>query len=192
MSDVSIKGKDHQNTPYRRITRRGKRMAGFTLLDILITVAILGILAIIAVPTLGYYKDRNTRDIVANDLANDLRFARNQATQSANAAVVCPSANGKTCGTDWDQGWIVYRPGYDVSDPLSAQVHAILRQHDALSRGRHVASEGAAGHSGVAFDSGGFRIGPTRRLRVTQDNLERSVPLTIEPNGIVRVGAPEG
>ena len=80
-----------------------------TLVELLVALAVIGILAAIATPTL---RDAilNARMVsMVNDTMADLNIARSEAVKRNAPIVLCPSANRSTCaGTDWRTGWIVF------------------------------------------------------------------------------------
>jgi len=75
----------------RKFDRVRSRERGFTLPEVLVVIAIIGILAAIAIPTWqSVIRDRQL-DSAANQLASDLRLANNRATnQLTNYIVVLP------------------------------------------------------------------------------------------------------
>jgi type IV fimbrial biogenesis protein FimT len=66
--------------------KRCTRQAGFTMIELMVTMVIVGILAVIAIPAFGEQLARRRLEGVATDLSTDLQFARSQAV--ANNGVV--------------------------------------------------------------------------------------------------------
>jgi len=64
------------------------KSAGFTLLEIMIVVAIIGILAAIAVPSYQDMLERNRLKQAAEGLKSDMQFARTEAIKRSNNVVV--------------------------------------------------------------------------------------------------------
>lgn len=77
---------------------------GFTLLEAMITIAIIGIIAALAVPSYQDMLERNRLKEAAESLANDIKFARTEAIkQSANVTLTVNADNncyGIATGTD--------------------------------------------------------------------------------------------
>ena len=92
------------------VTRnRGSCETGFTLIDLMISVAIIGILAAISVSAYSNYVLETRIMGETNNLANTLHQARIEAATLSEPVSVCPSNDGATCtGSPWQEGWIVF------------------------------------------------------------------------------------
>ncbi|WP_305804939.1 GspH/FimT family pseudopilin [Stenotrophomonas sp. YIM B06876] len=83
---------------------------GFTLIEALITVAILSVTLAIAAPSLSEFSRRQRGIAATNLLVTHLHLARTHAVTHRATTSVCPSADMSTCiaGSDWSSGWIVF------------------------------------------------------------------------------------
>ncbi|QSI75637.1 GspH/FimT family pseudopilin [Niveibacterium microcysteis] len=83
---------------------------GFTLVELMITVTILGILLALAAPSFSDVLARQRIAGAASDLSSDLMLARIEASRRGGRVSLCPSADGVACGAvgDWSRGWIVF------------------------------------------------------------------------------------
>ncbi len=96
------------------------RHTGFTLFELMIGLAIMGILVSLAVPSFQDY-GRNTRVIAAqNDLVTALNYARSEAIRRSTPVTVCATSNFTTCaaGTFWVNGWLAFSDGSGVAGAL--------------------------------------------------------------------------
>ena len=93
-----------------------ERPAGFTLLELMVTVAVAAILVVVGVPGFTSFVQNNRAATHANELVTAFALARNEAIRRGAATVVCSSTDGATCagGNDWTVGWIVRTAGGQV------------------------------------------------------------------------------
>lgn len=82
--------------PARRATH--PRARGFTLLELVVTVAVLAIALGIAVPSFQGITNRNRLTSVANELVAAVQLARMEALRRNERVVVCPTTDGSACG----------------------------------------------------------------------------------------------
>jgi type IV fimbrial biogenesis protein FimT len=85
------------------------RQSGFTMVEMIMTVAVGSILLTIAIPSFRYVTNSNRIAAEINGLLGDLQFARSEAIKEGVSVSVCVSSNGTACaGTNtWQNGWIV-------------------------------------------------------------------------------------
>ena len=88
------------------------KVSGFTVLEMLVAIAIIGILTVIALPSVGNMVTRIRMDGKINAVTSALNFARSEAVKRGQTVAVCPGTTA-TCGTgiNWSSGWVVSLPG---------------------------------------------------------------------------------
>jgi len=101
-----------RNVPYVRIARKS---AAFTLVELMVTLAIIGILATWAVPAIRSMFMNNSMVSATNGLMADLIYARSEAVKRNSAVSICPSSNQTSCilptsasSDNWSTGWIIF------------------------------------------------------------------------------------
>lgn len=101
-----------KNTLLRGIWKRQLSgwQSGFTLIELIITLAIAGILLGIAVPNFITFVQNSRLTSQANDLVTALNYARSEAIKRGVRTTVCSRATDATCAgsTTWDTGWLVF------------------------------------------------------------------------------------
>ena len=80
--------------------------AGFTLVELMVTVAVLGILAAVAVPAMTGLINSNRLSGTAGEMTASLQLARSEAMRRGSRVRICGSTDGASCGGDWSR-WIV-------------------------------------------------------------------------------------
>ena len=107
-----------------------KHSSGFTLLELVIIIGILGITMAIAAPSLGIMIKNNRISSDVNDFVAALQFAKSEAAARISPVTICKrdtTGTGCVAGGDWQQGWIVFS---DVNGDASVDAgEPILLNH---------------------------------------------------------------
>lgn len=93
----------------RKVERSAQN--GFTLIEIMVVVAIVAILVMLATPSWQELIANNRSRTAVNDWIASTQFARSEALRTNARVTVCKSSNGTSCGTSgatgFEIGWIV-------------------------------------------------------------------------------------
>lgn len=148
-----------------QLPRAHAKTAGFTVVELMITVAVVAILTAIAWPSFRDFMHRNAVTGQANQVLASLQYARNEAVSRSYPTAVCASASTSNSPPSCDGsnlfegGWFVWRdsslsgtPAFDTKDELLrvTQPQTGISMH----------SFGGSGSANlIAFDQRGAVIG---------------------------------
>jgi type IV fimbrial biogenesis protein FimT len=101
------------------------RQSGFTMVEMIMTVAVGAILLTVGIPSFRYITNSNRIAAEINGLLGDLQFARSEAIKEGQNVTVCMSKAGLTCdttGNAWNSGWIVYSNPTGSTTPAAGSI----------------------------------------------------------------------
>ncbi len=165
------------------------RVAGFTLVELLVSVTVMAILLAVTVPSFKATV-MNSRIAAQTDaFANALNYARNTAVSQNVNVMTCPAgaAGSTVCGANWQSGWIIVRQPAGGGNVL-LQSFFTAPNDPVLS---NVAIAGVAANS-VTFDSRG--IATTQANFKTCDNRGATFARSVEvlPTGFIQTSTTMG
>ena len=88
-----------------------RKTAGFTLIELMVVLAVAGVIAAFTIPMLTQFIRANRIAGAATELSQSLWTARDAAIRSAVPVVMCISSDGQSCATgglEWQQGWVSF------------------------------------------------------------------------------------
>ncbi|MGQ5490309.1 GspH/FimT family pseudopilin [Thauera sp. ZXT1-4] len=141
---------------------------GFTLIEMMMTVAIMGIIATIAAPSFVEMIRNNRVTSATNEVLLSLQLARAEAIKQRRTLTVCSGASACTNSADWSGGWIV------------SNSDGVIRVWDARA---NLSITGPAG--GVIFSADG-RGGAAETVTISSDSVSRTIDITPTGRASVR------
>jgi type IV fimbrial biogenesis protein FimT len=99
----------------RRLTR------GFTLIELMITVAIAAIVIAIGIPSFKEFIDNTRSNTLSEEFSTAMNYARTEAIKRARRVSICASTDSNSCGSDWTKGFIVF-VDYATADNAAAPI----------------------------------------------------------------------
>ncbi|WP_237060495.1 GspH/FimT family pseudopilin [Microbulbifer sediminum] len=165
---------------------------GFTLIELMVTIAVLAIVVSIAAPNFATMINNNRSAALGEELAGAFNFARSEAVKRGDRVSICASNDGATCSAagTWDQGWIVFSDSATTDSAAAPVVSAVLRRWEAPQGDAAIAVTQAAATNFVRYTQLGT-LGRSSQVTVTSSvsgckgNAART--MTIGPAGLINV-----
>lgn len=115
----------------QRTRRSGlnRQLPGFTLLEALVVLALLGVLLALAAPSLSGLRQSHQMQSQAEQLLGSLMLARSEALRRQQRVTVCVRGASDVCAGEgsWAQGWLVFVDGND--NAMREATEVVLQSH---------------------------------------------------------------
>ena len=122
-----------------------KSIRGFTLIELVMSIAIVGILLTVGIPSFIALITNNRIVSQTNDFISDLAHARAEAVRRNTRVTICRSNTGTSCvpSSSWRDGWIVFTDQQVIGrGAYSSASETLLRVHSAMPTGMTLAVSG--------------------------------------------------
>jgi type IV fimbrial biogenesis protein FimT len=147
-----------------------KGAGGFSLIELMVTIAIVAILVAVAFPSFEGSIRNNRLASATNEMLASLSLARMEALRNPEGAVLCATADGTTCGNDWNSGWMVFIDVNGDGAPGGVNDRVV---HYVQGKDRMIVNSSSAGGAAFAnrirFDNRGRIDQHTRTLTLQPD-----------------------
>jgi type IV fimbrial biogenesis protein FimT len=163
-----------------------KRNLGFSLIELMVTLAVLVILITIAIPSFTSMIQNNRSATLASSLVTALNIARSEAVKRNALVGLCPSSNGATCmaAPDWTVGWIAQQNGGAIIQAWSApDLGAVITQ--------------GGGAAAIQFNGSGRMTAPAAAVTISSrypsctGQQQRQIRISITGRvGVTRIACP--
>jgi type IV fimbrial biogenesis protein FimT len=125
-------------------------MAGFTLVELIVGVALVAILLTLAVPSFQNLTSNNRITSHTNELVMAINMARSEAVKRNVRVILCRSANptdaAPVCGgaaNTWTSGWLLFASG-DANNTYQAGVDTLIRVGGQARTGVQIRTNGTS------------------------------------------------
>lgn len=105
---------------------------GFTLLELIVTITIAGILVALAAGGMGNFVQSNRLTTTTNEFLTDLNVARSEAIKRGSNVGVCTSTTGTACTVSaWTNGWIIFVDADNKNDFTAGEM--VVKIHETMA-----------------------------------------------------------
>lgn len=180
------------------VNMQRRSSSGFTLIELMITLAIAAILLMVAVPNLSAYRRNAELTSAANTFMASLNTARSEAMKRGRNAMVVPTNNG----SNWNDGWVVF-VDIDRSQNYNESTDTVVASQAALPAGINITgvNSAAGGTPYVMFDASGYSrlkaggfgalsLSMARTEGTVAEQLDQTRRIIIASTGRVRICKP--
>jgi type IV fimbrial biogenesis protein FimT len=128
------------------------RQKAFSLIELMVTVGIAGIVLSIAVPSMSEFIKNERLTTATNTLISDLMLARSKALEMNQPVILCPSSNLTSCSStsNYEDGWIV---GVDGDNDGSIGSTDLIKVQQAIGKDVYIKDGGL---KAIVFNEKGF------------------------------------
>jgi len=91
------------------IPGQNQHCRGMTMLDLLVSMGIAAILALVAAPNYDNYIRSNEVFADRKNFNTAIMAARYESVARSKTITLCASSDSSNCGTNWDDGWIIFQ-----------------------------------------------------------------------------------
>ena len=145
---------------------RSVRRAGFTLIELMVVVALISIMLVIAVPSFASFISNYRVTGATNDFLQGITLTRTEALKRSRRVLMLPrDATGAPSATgNWKNGWAIFAHTGVPTIAYNAATDTIIFQHDSLpvsivvtdSGGGSFPFQDGASQTYVSFDGTGY------------------------------------
>jgi type IV fimbrial biogenesis protein FimT len=161
-----------------------RRVRGLTLIELMVTIAVLGVVATLAMPDWTNIVLNNRLATQNNDLVSDIAMTRGEAMRRGARMTMCASSNGSSCSNDashWKLGRVVF---FDAdADGQRDDGEDVLRSAGTLQGSNTLAASGFG--TTIVFKASGAPLTPGAFKLCDSRGGDHGRFVTILPSGSV-------
>jgi type IV fimbrial biogenesis protein FimT len=155
---------------------------GFSLIELMVIVTIIGILLTLAIPSFTALLARSSVTKAVNNFISDARYARGEAMRRGKSVTICrsnnPSAGSPACGTGdglavqgWASGWVVFvdengNGAFNAGDSVVRSQEPLTGLSDFYAVGAAPLTGAVSTGNNIVYDGTGRAVGQQGRWLV--------------------------
>jgi type IV fimbrial biogenesis protein FimT len=168
----------------REAVHKAGRRQGFTLVEMMVTVAVVAILLAVGAPQLRTFVQKQQVRGDVQTLASAIQLARTEALKRSSDVTLCPlpSSGAHECAdatTDWSHGWMVFvdPPQTAAGDnAYDSDTDTLLRVDDQVRSSSLTSNSSTL--STITFRANGLAIGFNQTFTVSAGSDDSGAPCT--------------
>ncbi len=129
---------------------------GFTLIELMVVIAVVGILSAIALPNMSDFLVKMHVDNQVTEIQRLLLTARNMAINTGKNTTVCPLSNG-VCTTNWQNEISIFTNGANDNNKYETPTDELVKVKEAIKTGDKL----QYAHKSVTYSPAGRLVAPT-------------------------------
>jgi type IV fimbrial biogenesis protein FimT len=162
-----------------------KKQSGFSLVELLITLAVAAIIMSVGVPSFRSMTQNNRAATQTNQLVTAFNTARSESVKRGDEVTVCASADQATCSasSNWATGWILFADAGGTAGVFDAGTDTLIKVWPALGGNTVLTSSSA--DSFVQYEGNGritnaAQVGFTLSVPGCTGNNVRNIQISIQ------------
>lgn len=163
------------------------RTPGFTLIELMVTIAVASILLTLAVPSFQSMVENNSLTTQINLLVGALNGARSEAVKRGQRVTICKSNDATNCADSggYEQGWIMFveEDDFGVRDPGS---ETLLRAGEASKAGYSLRGNGTVLSKFISYFPSGEANANGRFILCKDNDINKSRGAVVISSGRLR------
>tara|TARA_R110002110_G_scaffold271566_1_gene486948 strand:+ start:46262 stop:46795 length:534 start_codon:yes stop_codon:yes gene_type:complete len=143
-----------------------KYFRAFTLIELMVTLAVFMIVVGLAVPAMQSLIANNRSITLTNELVSSMYIARSEAVKRGVSVSVCPAGNQAftSCGNNWSVGWLVFVNPDENTTFANNATETLIRAHAVSGQTAAVTTTPAS--SLITYTASGFAHANTTNLSI--------------------------
>lgn len=143
-----------------------KLSCAFTLIELMVTIAVLMIVLGLAVPSMQSLIANNRSTTIANELVSSMYIARSEAVKRGISVSVCPTGNQNftSCGNNWNLGWLVFVNPDENNTFSNDAIEVLIRAYQVSGQTAAITTNPAS--SLITYTASGFAHVNTTNLSI--------------------------
>jgi type IV fimbrial biogenesis protein FimT len=175
------------------MNRASRADRGFTLYELMITLAVATILLTIAVPSFQEFIGNWRLSSQSNEIVSAVHFSRSTALSESVRVIACPTTDSATCdtGNSWGDGWMLFVDCNRDGDLNASSNVCINATPERMLREGHStggASLDASSNATLQFEPNG-QVATAKVFTVCVDGMDRARQIIVNPVGRAQVTA---